>query len=32
MLTVTPLASETVAKYFQGKRVSPIRIFYNSGG
>jgi hypothetical protein len=32
MLQVTPLATKHVAKYFEGKEISPIRIFYNSGG
>jgi hypothetical protein len=32
MFTVTPLATEYVAKYFEGKSVSPIRIVYNAGG
>lgn len=32
MFTVTPLASHYVAHYFEGKEVSPVRIFYNSGG
>jgi hypothetical protein len=32
MFHVTPLASRYVAKYFEGKDVSPVRIYYNSGG
>ncbi len=32
MFSVTPLASQHVANYFEGKAVSPIRIFYNAGG
>lgn len=32
MLTLTPQASRTVARYFQGKTISPIRIFYSEGG
>ena len=32
MFKVTPLASKHVAQYFENKKVSPIRIFYNSGG
>lgn len=32
MFTVTPLASQYVAQYFEDKEVSPVRIFYNAGG
>jgi hypothetical protein len=32
MFTVTPEASRQVAKYFDDKKVLPIRIFYNGGG
>lgn len=32
MFSVTPLASEQIAKYFEDKKVSPIRIFYGAGG
>jgi Fe-S cluster assembly iron-binding protein IscA len=32
MIEVTQSASEQVAEYFKGKKVSPIRIFLNSGG
>ncbi len=32
MFSVTSLASEQIAKYFEGKKVSPIRIFYSAGG
>jgi hypothetical protein len=29
---VTPLATRHIAKYFEGKEISPVRIFYHSGG
>jgi hypothetical protein len=29
---VTPLATQHMAKYFEGKEITPIRIFYHSGG
>jgi hypothetical protein len=29
---VTPLATRHMAKYFEGKEITPIRIFYHSGG
>jgi len=32
MVEVTPAATEQVAAYFEGKEVSPIRIFLNEGG
>ncbi len=32
MLEVTPNAKEQILAYFQGKEISPIRIFINSGG
>jgi hypothetical protein len=32
MLKVTPSATEQVAKFFEGKEVSPIRIYTNRGG
>lgn len=32
MFSVTPLASTYVAKFFEGKSVSPIRIYFNAGG
>lgn len=32
MLQVTPLAKKHVAKYFEGKEISPIRIFYHACG
>jgi len=32
MLEVTAAATEQIQAYFQGKEVSPIRIFLNEGG
>lgn len=32
MFHVTPLATQYMAKYFEGKEISPVRIFYNAGG
>jgi hypothetical protein len=32
MIEVTAAATQQVAEYFKGKKVSPIRIFLNSGG
>lgn len=32
MVEVTELAQKQIAEYFQGKEVTPIRIFMNSGG
>jgi len=32
MIEVTSQATEQVAEYFKGKKVSPIRIFLNEGG
>ncbi len=32
MVEVTPTASKQIAEYFEGKEVSPIRIFLNQGG
>jgi hypothetical protein len=32
MFSVTPLASQQVAKFFEGKPVTPIRIYFNAGG
>jgi Fe-S cluster assembly iron-binding protein IscA len=32
MFQVTPLATRHMAKYFEDKEISPVRIFYNSGG
>jgi hypothetical protein len=32
MFKVAPLASQHVAKYFENRQRSPIRIFYNAGG
>ncbi len=32
MVKVTKLATEQIAEYFKGKKVSPIRIFLNTGG
>ena len=32
MVEVTPAATEQIQAYFQGKEVSPIRIFLNEGG
>jgi hypothetical protein len=32
MFQVTPLATQQMAKYFEDKEKSPVRIFYNSGG
>jgi hypothetical protein len=29
---VTPLATQHMAKYFEGKEISPVRIFYHLGG
>lgn len=29
---VTPLATRHMAKYFEDKEISPVRIFYNSSG
>ncbi|MGD8843970.1 MAG: hypothetical protein PVJ84_08325 [Desulfobacteraceae bacterium] len=29
---VTPQATQHMAKYFEGKEISPVRIFYHSGG
>jgi hypothetical protein len=32
MVEVTEVATKQIAEYFEGKEVSPIRIFLNSGG
>lgn len=32
MVEVTLTASKQIAKYFEGKKVSPVRIFLNQGG
>jgi Fe-S cluster assembly iron-binding protein IscA len=32
MVEVTEAATKQIAEYFKGKKVSPIRIFLNSGG
>jgi hypothetical protein len=32
MVEVTEVATKQIAEYFKGKKVSPIRIFLNSGG
>jgi hypothetical protein len=32
MFSVTPLASQYVAKFFEGRPMSSIRIYYNAGG
>jgi len=32
MVEVTQSATEQLAEYFKGKKVSPIRIFVNEGG
>jgi len=32
MVEVTKSATEQIAEYFNGKEVSPIRIFLNAGG
>lgn len=32
MIEVTSAATDQVAEYFKGKKVSPIRIFLNAGG
>ncbi len=32
MLDVTEAATKMVAEYFNGKEISPIRIFLNEGG
>jgi Fe-S cluster assembly iron-binding protein IscA len=32
MFQVTPQATRHMAKYFEDKDISPVRIFYNSGG
>lgn len=32
MFNVMPAATEQVAKYFEGKEVSPIRIYADRGG
>jgi hypothetical protein len=32
MFQVTPLATKRMAKYFEGREILPVRIFYNSGG
>jgi hypothetical protein len=32
MFSVSPLASAHVSKFFEGKPVSPIRIYFNAGG
>jgi hypothetical protein len=32
MFHVTPLASKSMAEFFEGKTKSPIRIYFNAGG
>jgi len=32
MVEVTPAATQQIAEYFNGKEVTPIRIFLNEGG
>ncbi len=32
MFEVTPSASEKIAHYFKGKKISPIRIYLNQAG
>ena len=32
MIEVSKLATEQIDEYFEGKEVSPIRIFLNAGG
>jgi Fe-S cluster assembly iron-binding protein IscA len=32
MFQVTPLATRQMAKYFEGREITPVRILYNSGG
>lgn len=32
MFSVTPLASEYVARFFEGRTQTPIRIYFNAGG
>lgn len=32
MLTVSPLAQQRIADYFQSRTVSPIRIVFDTGG
>ena len=32
MFQVTPEASKQFAEYFKDKTITPIRVFYNSGG
>jgi Fe-S cluster assembly iron-binding protein IscA len=32
MVEVTPSATQKIAEYFEGKEISPIRIFLNEGG
>ena len=32
MFSVTPLASEYVARFFEGRPKTPIRIYFNAGG
>ncbi len=32
MFQVTPLATQHMARYFEGREISPVRIFYHFGG
>jgi hypothetical protein len=32
MFQVTPVATRHMAKYFEGRTISPVRIFHSSGG
>lgn len=32
MVDVTPAATQMIAEYFEGREISPIRIFLNEGG
>ena len=32
MLTISPAAQQHIAHYFQNRRVSPVRIIFDTGG